>query len=194
MCPLSGFLTAYSPDGNPVQTHTHHHSSICCADAPRSTLDTTVVTATENAKMFSGTAGAYILSDCDIFNTNLLSSFQRIITPKLPCLSYFSLFSSLLEWNGGVTGGHNSSQQHPLRQSLTPITSVSDVDMINQCSALMQAPSERPRTVHAPFDLTLTFTGYVLTLLPLDTCPLIGTTSLPIRPLRIKNTRVLLQV
>ena len=149
----------YSPDGITVQNRINHKSGACCVDAPIITRETTVGTAAKNATIVSGPAGASILSNYAIFNTNLLTSFQRINAPKLPCLSYLPLLAYPLEWNGGGTGGHYSSQPHPSRKSFTPIPSVSGVDVTRQCSALTQATSERPMNVHTPFDLELTPTG-----------------------------------
>ena len=83
----------YSPDETPFQTFINHHSGACFAYASRIPLDITVGSTAKNATIASGPAGASILSNSVIFNTNLLTSFQRIVDPKLPCLSSIQLFT-----------------------------------------------------------------------------------------------------
>ena len=56
---------------------------------PSNPLKTTFGTAAENATIISAPAGASILSQSAIFNTNLLTSFQSIIAQNLPYLSSF---------------------------------------------------------------------------------------------------------
>ena len=159
LCPFSGSLTAYYREGIPVQTRIHHHFGAFCAYALIIPHKTTIVTADERNRIFSGPAGASIPSDSSIFSINLLPLFQRIMAPKLLCLSYFPLFALSLEKNGGVTSVHDYSQNHPPKKSSASISYVSSVDATHQCSAISQAPSDMVTTVPTLFNLTQTPTG-----------------------------------
>ena len=90
-----------------------------------------------------------------IFSFNFLTFFQKKNYHKLQCLSSFPFFELLLEWNGDVTSRFDLSQCCLPQQSSASISSFSEVYAPHQCSAPLQAPTMRLKTIPAPFDLIL---------------------------------------